>query len=60
MSSKVPYDLDPIEEERRDFSGAYYLQRDLNYIDQPSSSSAPDKIAETLDPGSLWVYYFIR
>lgn len=53
MSSKVPYDLDPIAEERRDFSGAYYLHRDFNYIDQPSSSSAPDKIAETLDPGSL-------
>ena len=59
MSSKVPYDLHPIEEERRDFRGAYNLQDDFNYIDKPCSSSAPEKIPETLDPGLLWFYFSI-
>lgn len=60
MSSKVPYDLHPIEEERRDFRGVYYLQDDFNYLNKPCSSSVPDKIPETLDPGLLQFYYFIR
>lgn len=52
MSSKVPFDLQPIQEERRDFASTSYHPGDYNYIENnPSFSAAPPDVPENLDIG---------
>lgn len=50
MSSKVPFDLQPIEEEKRDFVSYYALQGDISYDEKPHCSYVPDRIPENVDP----------
>lgn len=51
MSSKVPLELHPIEEERRDYGGASYIEGDFSYIGGDSTSYPTSKISESIDSG---------
>lgn len=53
MSSKVPLELHPIKEERRDFGECSYAPEDYSYIDKDTNTSVPiEIIQDNLDADS--------